>query len=115
MEFINRDYTPALATATQKDFWDLLTRENPLEFLFLKPKPFVDGMVPKILLKSIFLNFGHTTPSEPRYFIAMEIKDPRPAPPGNGEPGHVREPCCDILLSAINSLTYLGTYAINIA
>ena len=32
----------------------------------------------------IFANFWHSCPSEPGYLKAVNPKDPRPAPPGNG-------------------------------
>ena len=45
-------------------------------------------MIAQISRKKLFFKkVMHTTPSEPRYFNAAELKDPRPASPGSGKAG----------------------------
>ena len=91
LSLVNRDYAATLATAEKIDclcpkigFSDLLTRENPQKFLFLKPNSLTDSMIAldDLLIDLIFVKvkifpeFRHTRPSMSQCILKLQIDSP---------------------------------------
>jgi hypothetical protein len=89
-----RDYAATLATVIKNWFLEPLGRGKSTNASFLdsefSPRRHDSISFPdKILFP---LNIGHVSRPEPRQLNAMEFKDTRPEPPGNGEPGERLRP-----------------------
>jgi hypothetical protein len=58
-------------------FGTFLPGENTPGFLFLKPSPLGDATIAQAFLKEeFFQKLEHTSPPEPRYLFAGELKGP---------------------------------------
>jgi hypothetical protein len=100
LSLVNRDYAATLVTAEKIDcpcpkiaFSDLLARgKSPKVSVLEAESSRRRHDSTSFLKKVIFSKFEHTTPPEPRYLNAVELKDPRPAPPDNGAIEEKRRP-----------------------
>jgi hypothetical protein len=69
----------------KNSFWTSLPGKNPPKFLFLKPNPFSNGILPKTSLKSKLFQVLNMPHPQTLSTLVKELKDPRPASHGNGE------------------------------
>jgi hypothetical protein len=86
---INRDYAAVLGMALEKWLWGSLSPSKISQaVLFSKSILLSGGKIAQLGAGSQFSpDFGHTNPSATRCYQAGKPICPRPAPPGNGEPG----------------------------